>query len=157
MKVRGWRRWLLSPLVLVACSITGTDLSPARGAYDLELVDGSPLPVAIEAGSCPLEVYTGELGLTPTISRRRPLFTLFVDVRLQCDPTRILPMDVSPFVRDFGEWTIVDDGVQLRSEEGYGNQIVPMEDPSPGMMGPLLTIERGGRRYTFRRTRIGPL
>jgi len=147
----------LTPLLLVACSIlTAPDLSAARGAYELERVDGAPLPIAVEAGDCPREIFPGSMGLTPKVGSRRPLFTVSVPLRLRCDPTRVLPVGVDELVNDFGEWTMIGGAVQLRSERGYGTQLIPLEDPEPGTPGPLLTVDRGGRRYTFRRTRIGP-
>jgi len=166
-QVSGWLRrlslpnragWLcalvLTHLLFTACSVlTGPDLSAADGVYRLERVDGVALPIAIEAGDCPREISTGSLSLSPTVARRRPLFTVRVQVRLRCDPTRVLPVGMDELVRDFGKWTIIGDAVQLRSDQGYGNQLVPILDPEPGTPGPILTVERGGKRYTFRRTR----
>ncbi len=50
----------------VACGrLFEPDLSHAAGSYDLELMDGKPLPVKVNTGDCPLEVYRGLLTLTP--------------------------------------------------------------------------------------------
>ncbi len=147
---------MLTGLVFVACSVlTGPpDLSAADGVYNLERVDGVALPVAIEAGDCPREIFTGSLSLDPTVARRRPLYSALVSLRLRCDPTRLLPVQQGRLVDDFGEWTIIGGAVQLRSKKGYGNQLVPIQDSEPGTPGPVLTVDRGGRRYTFRRTRV---
>ena len=154
-RVRMLSSSMLTGLVFVACSVlTGPpDLSAADGVYRLERVDGVALPIAIEAGDCPREISTGSLSLDPTVARRRPLFSVSVVLRLQCNPTRVLPVGMDELVRDFGKWTIIGDAVQLRSDQGYGNQLVPILDPEPGTPGPILTVERGGKRYTFRRTR----
>lgn len=146
--------WLTISILASCSSLTAPDLSAAHGSYSLELVDGAPLPVAIETGSCPHEIFFGELGLSPQIGSRRPLFTILVELRLQCDPDRLLPIEEGRLVQDFGEWTIVGDAVQFRSEKGFGNQLVPMDPPAPGSLGPLLTLDLDGRRYTFRRTRV---
>lgn len=144
----------VAPIIFAACSLTSPDLSPAHGAYELVSVDDAPLPVPIEAGDCPLEIFEGPMGLSPEISGRSPLFTIIVHVRLQCDPSRTLPVEVNPLIRDFGEWTIISGAVQFRSEKGYGAQLVPMEPAEPGILGPRLTLDLDGRRYAFRRTRL---
>lgn len=140
--------------LLVACFSGDPDLSAASGAYALEAVDNIPLPVAIAEGDCPYEISDGDMGLSPQIGSREPLFTTLIFLRLKCDPGRTLPTDINPHIRDFGEWTVIGNYVQFRSENGYGNQLVPMEAPPPGVIGPLLTLDLGGRRYTFRRIRL---
>lgn len=145
---------LLLPLLFGCSILTEPDLSAAHGYYTLERVDGAPLSIPIEAGDCPREIFFGELTLSPEINGRRPLFTILVSLRLRCDPSRLLFVGDGRLVDDFGEWTIIRSAVQFRSDKAYGTQIVPVEEAGPGVNGPLLTLNLGGRRYTFRRTRV---
>lgn len=119
----------------------------------LELVDGSPLPVAYETGTCPREIYRGMLDLDPPNEERRPLYVVQAFLRSQCDPTGTLPIDRAEAVRDFGEWSVVSGTVWFRSDNlpGY---FVPIEPTSAAEQGPLLTLQFDGRLYTFRRTQL---
>lgn len=138
-------------LLCSACALFGPDLSVASGGYTLESVDGVALPVAIEGGDCPLEIFEGDLGLDPEINNRRPMFGTIVEVRLECDPDRPLTPEFNPLIRDAGGWTVIGNSVQLRSNQGFGNQMAPMEPSPPGETGPILTLHYGERNYTFRR------
>ncbi len=58
-------------------------------------------------------------------------------------------------MQDFGEWTLEGRDVQLRSEEGFGNYSIRAENvdaPPPGNV--LFRLDRGGRKYVFKRARL---
>lgn len=142
-------------LLSAACGLffTGPDLAPVAGTYELEIMDGTALPVKVGSGDCPLEVYRGQLGLSPRIANRRPLYTIGAFLRFSCDTTRIPPQD--EFVRDFGEWTLRGDRVEFKSEEGRGVYLVPVEATgATGAPGPALTLLLDGHRFAFRRVRL---
>ncbi len=130
------------------------DLSTVAGTYELDLMDGNALPVKVGSGSCPLEVFDGDLGLSPRIATRKPLYSTRVFLRFSCDTTRFPLPGEDEFVRDFGEWTLRRDRVEFRSDEGRGVYHVPIEATgATGAPGPALTIVLDGHRFAFRRIR----
>jgi hypothetical protein len=148
-----YRRLLI--VGLLGCnSSTGPGLSVASGTYALELVDGHPLPVAFETGTCPREINAGELDLTPSVAEQDPSYIVFVFLRSQCDPTAVLPVDRAEAVRDVGEWSLNLGMVWFSSDQKRGGYRAPLEQPLVGDQGPLLTLQFDGRSYTFRRTWI---
>ena len=144
--------WPILVVCLACGSSTGPGRDDVRGGYTLELVDGQPLPVAYETGTCPREIYVGTLDLAPQTGEQRPLYAINAFLRSQCDPTKTLTIDQVWAVHDFGEWSVVSGAVWFRSDDldGY---FVPIRETSVGEQGPTLTLQLGGRRYTFRRTR----
>lgn len=139
-------------LILVGCSALSTepDLSRAQGTYVLEKVNGAPLPITIESGDCPREIFRGDLGLSPGVVDQRPLYDLLVSLRLRCDPDRLLFIDQRRLIEDVGEWTIDGNRVEFRSSKGFGTFRIPIETGSPTPTA-LLTLQLDGRSYTFRR------
>jgi hypothetical protein len=162
-RTQGWLARTVSPrtvtvsallLLLAACGwLVEPDLSSVAGTYELELMDGTVLPVKVGSGDCPLEVYHGQLGLTSRVGSRNPLYNVGAFLRFSCDPARIPPQD--EFVRDFGKWTLRGDRVEFRSEEGRGVYLVPVESTgATGAPGPALTLLLDGHRFAFRRVRL---
>ncbi|MDO8501965.1 MAG: hypothetical protein Q7S20_08975 [Gemmatimonadaceae bacterium] len=135
--------------IIIGCSSsTSPNLLPAKGDYVLEQVDGQNLPIPIESGDCPREIFQGELSLSAGSVDQRPLYDVLVSLRLQCDPNRLLLIDQRRFVEDFGEWTIVSQRVEFRSSKGFGTQLVSIEGlPATS----ILRLSLGGKVYTFRR------
>lgn len=141
--------------VVLSCSWgTGPDLSTAQGVYSLELVDGRHLPVPFEAGDCPREFVESKASLAPRTSERRPLYTILIRLRLQCDPTQALGYERGEALFDAGEWSIESGSVAFKSNQGYGPYRVVIEEQPAGDLGPVLTFRFDGRQYTFRRTWI---
>ncbi len=141
--------------LLAGCSLfsTAPDLSIAQGTYDLESVDGTALPLAIEGGNCPREIYQGEMVLfSGGPDGHDPLYSVRVLLRLRCDPNRLLFIDDRRLVEDFGEWRARGRRVEFASSKGFGDFTVPIESPPDSPSGVMLTLRFGGRMYTFRRT-----
>lgn len=138
-----------------ACSSsTGLSRADVGGGYTLELVDGTPLPVPFETGACPREIHTGHLDLVPHATEMNPYYVILVFLRSQCDPTRVLPADSAEAVREAGEWMIFNSSVLFSSDMKRGTYAAPIEKQAAGELGPVLTLQFDGRRYTFRRTQL---
>jgi hypothetical protein len=154
--MRVFRTILLTLLCLNCSRLTQPDYSLAEGVYALERVDGMVLPVPFETGDCPREMYEGDLSLArPSGEQETTFYSLLVSLRLRCDPSRLLFVDLREAVRDVGEWTVSDGRVVFESYRGFGDYRVPIEPaPAGGQIGIVLTLPFNGRRYTFRRLRL---
>lgn len=146
--------WII--LLCLNCSVfTEPDFSVAAGSYALERVDGIALPVPFEAGDCPREMYRGDLELGPPVAEGGPIYSVLVSLRLRCDPSRLLFVDLRRAIEDFGEWTMSNGRVVFQSARGFGDFRVSIEPaPSGEQLGIVLTLPFNGRLYTFRRTRL---
>lgn len=163
-----WREFSLARLTLslragaaclvAACSVlsTGPDVSSVSKGYNLETIDGQRLPVSIEAGTCPREIFEGELHLDPMVSNRRALYGIIAYTRPKCDPSRILQGDARSPLFDLGRWTLEGDRIAFNSSEDFGHFALRAQDASPsgGLPGPTLVLNRDGRQYRFRRNRL---
>ncbi|MEJ7760650.1 MAG: hypothetical protein WKF55_13785 [Gemmatimonadaceae bacterium] len=149
--------WALSAALALGACLTSPfapDLSSVAGHYDLELVNGAPLPVPLAGGACPLGIVEGDISLAPKIINRRPLYTVAVYTRYLCETSRLPPLDSSSIVSDFGGWSLDGDRVEFRSEKGFDTYRVRPVQPTPsGTLGPVLILTFNARTYSFRRTR----
>jgi len=154
-RIRSSAVLLLLVTPIAGCSSsTGPDLSVAHGTYALESVDGVPLPVPFEGGFCPREIHKGTLYLGAGRADQAPLYVYLAELRIQCDPTFVLPPDRAYAIRDNGRWTLLKREVVFRSILGFGTYSIPVEESAPGAQGPLLSLEFNSGRYTFRRTSL---
>ena len=112
------------------------------------------MPVPFEGGFCPREIHKGTLYLGPGSGDQAPLYVYLAELRIQCDPTFVLPPDRAYAVRDNGRWTLLNGEVVFRSILGFGTYSIPVEESTPGTQGPLLSLEFNSGRYTFRRTSL---
>lgn len=137
----------------VACSNgpTESEAAAVAGRYVLERVDGVSLPVAIEPGTeCPREIVSGDMGLTPRINTREALYTVGILTAPRCEPP-VPPARGTELLSDFGPWSLGNGRVTLRSERGFGTYTGQLGPGDAGGAGPVLTMQLGGRTYTFRR------
>ena len=141
----------------LACGgILSPDLSAASGLYRLETVDGKALPVALADGPCPNAIMSGSAGLTPRIANAKPLYSVSAFAALLCDPTKVVFGEDEP-LHDAGEWTYDAPRVRFKSNQGFGDYSIPLEDgESSNPVDVILRFNLGGHIYVFRRTDANP-
>lgn len=144
----------LSPLLLSCSLFREPDSTGVNGTYVLDLVDGALLPVVIESGECPREIYQGELGITPQVAGSSTFYSAIVSLRLRCDPSRLLFVDDREFLREMGHWSVSRDYLHFRSNQGFGNYSVFIEPAPDDGLGTVLTLPLRGKRFTFRRVQV---
>ncbi|MEJ7758278.1 MAG: hypothetical protein WKF55_01670 [Gemmatimonadaceae bacterium] len=101
-----------------------------------------------------MAIIEGDMGLSPMVGSRRPLFTIDANARPLCDPSRV-PLEGADPLADFGEWSLHGTEVEFRSERGFGRYRIRAETvdaPPPGNV--LFRLDRGGRKYVFKRARL---
>lgn len=119
---RAW--WLL---LLVACNgnPTGPE-STASGVYLLERADGSELPTSLPPqDGCPRSATYGQLGLTPEVGSRRPIYVWSVNATVSCAGSPAVEQVIE---RDFGFWSALSSLISFSSEFGRHGYSATLSD-----------------------------
>ena len=144
-------RTLLAPVSLLLASACNLGQNPSgdhrriSGVYQLQHVDGAPLPVEVSLGQgCTGSVLRGELELRPAGVQTRPSYSWSVAIQPNCSPT---PPGVPQGNTDVGSWDFDSDRLAFRSRDEQGHYAATLIEPSGA--APQIRIPFLGRTYAF--------
>ncbi len=148
---------ILALFIGLGCIGTTEPASPAiTGVYVLDSLDGVRLPVLSPSFfSCSGPITRGELNVSPENSESPNNYGLWVSQANNCESPKTTDSEIE-LVIDFGTWNARGNRVEFHSGTRYGLGDYGSEMRSPGSiggLGPVLALQIGEHRYSWRRVR----